>query len=263
MPFDPGDDPSESSLPPDASNLAPPETSLQPPALAHRAVALLEVLLCSDYATQAALGATFAALGYRPFGASGQLSVGFVATLSLMDTVLLVGLMLFFLYAHGERPGAVFLGSRSIVREVSFGIPLILGALAIGIAVLATIQHYAPSLHTVERNPLQDLISRPRDAWLFAFVVVVAGGVREELQRAFLLHRFEQWLGGATVGVVVASFAFGAGHLLQGVDAAVATGLLGAFWGLVYLRRRSVVAPMVSHSGFDLLQIVQVFVVGR
>ena len=135
--------------------------------------------------------------------------------------------------------------------------------MVIGIAVLATIQHYAPSLHTVEHNPLQDLISRPRDAWLFAFVVVVAGGVREELQRAFLLHRFEQWLGGATVGVVVASLAFGAGHLLQGVDAAVATGLLGAFWGLVYLRRRSVVAPMVSHAGFDLLQIVQVFVVGR
>jgi membrane protease YdiL (CAAX protease family) len=263
MAFDPGDDSPENSLPPRVSNLEPPETSLQPPALTQRAVALLEVLLCSDYATQAALGATFAALGYRPFGASGQLSVGFVATLSLMDTALLVGLMLFFLYAHGERPREIFLGPRPVAREVSFGMPLIFAALAIGIAVLATIQHYAPSLHTVEHNPLQDLISRPRDAWLFAFVVIVAGGVREELQRAFLLHRFEQWLGGATVGVFVASVAFGAGHLLQGVDAAVATGLLGAFWGVVYLRRRSVVAPMVSHSGFDLLQIVQVFVVGR
>ena len=35
------------------------------------------------------------------------------------------------------------------------------------------------------------------------------------------------------------------------------TGLLGAFWGVVYLRRRSAVAPMVSHAGFDLLQILQ------
>jgi membrane protease YdiL (CAAX protease family) len=56
--------------------------------------------------------------------------------------------------------------------------------------------------------------------------------------------------------------AFGAGHLLQGIDAALATGLLGAFWGAVYLRRRSCVAPMVSHAGFDLLQIVQ-YIVGR
>jgi membrane protease YdiL (CAAX protease family) len=50
--------------------------------------------------------------------------------------------------------------------------------------------------------------------------------------------------------------AFGGGHLIQGKDAALATGLLGAFWGVVYLRRRSAVAPMVSHAGFNLLQIV-------
>src|SRR5438093_7657624 len=83
----------------------------------------------------------------------------------------------------------------------------------------------------------------------FALVVLVAGGVREEIQRAFLLHRFEEWLGGGTVGVIVTSAAFGAGHALQGGDAVVATGLLGAFWGAVYLRRRSAVAPVVSQSG--------------
>ena len=38
---------------------------------------------------------------------------------------------------------------------------------------------------------------------------------------------------------------------------ALATGLLGAFWGAIYLRRRSAIAPMVSHAGFDLLQILQ------
>jgi membrane protease YdiL (CAAX protease family) len=63
--------------------------------------------------------------------------------------------------------------------------------------------------------------------------------------------------------VVTASVAFGAGHLLQGADAAIATGVLGAFWGIIYLRRRSVVAPVVSHSGFNLLQIVQFLMTGR
>jgi membrane protease YdiL (CAAX protease family) len=47
------------------------------------------------------------------------------------------------------------------------------------------------------------------------------------------------------------------------VDAVIATALLGAFWGVVYLRRRSVVAPMVSHSGFDLLQVLQFVATGR
>ena len=232
----------------------------QPSAVSHRIVAVLEVLICSDYPTQLALGATFGALGYGPFVAHGGLRVSYVVGISLADSALLIGLVLLFLYAHGERPREVIVGRRPIAGEVVHGIPLILVAIGIAIVVLLTIQTVAPYLHTVEKNPLQSLLTSPRDAWLFALVVLVAGGVREEIQRAFLLHRFEQWLGGGRVGVIVTSIAFGAGHLLQGVDAAIATGLLGAFWGVVYLRRRSAVAPMVSHAGFDLIQIVQFFV---
>jgi hypothetical protein len=60
-----------------------------------------------------------------------------------------------------------------------------------------------------------------------AVVLVVAGGIREEVQRAFLLRRFEQWLGGPVVGVIVASIGFGAGHIIQGRDVAVVTGCSG------------------------------------
>jgi len=226
-----------------------------------RAVALLEVLLCSDYPTQLAIGATLAALGFRP-GPGGHLSLGYVAALSLGDTALLVGLIVFFLRAHGEQPRAVFVGSRPIAREALLGVPLIVVSFAIAVAVLVLVQRFAPSLHTVAHNPLEDLIASPAQAVLFGGVVVVAGGVREELQRAFLLHRFDVWLGGGTVGIIVTSIAFGAGHLeVQGADAAIATGLLGACWGFVYLRRRSAIAPMVSHAGFDLWEIVQYFLV--
>jgi membrane protease YdiL (CAAX protease family) len=83
------------------------------------------------------------------------------------------------------------------------------------------------------------------------------------VQRAFLLRRFERWLGGARVGIVVTSVVFGAGHFIQGADAAVATGLLGAFWGVVYLRRRSIGATVVSHAGFNLVQILQYLVIAR
>jgi len=232
------------------------------PSLSARMVALLEVLLCSDYPTQLALGSTMTALGYAPNTAGGQLRIGFVVTLSLVDTALLLGLIVFFLLAHGERPRDVLLGRRPAVQEMSFGLPLVLVALVVGIALLAAIQQFAPSLHTVGHNPLQDLIRSPRDIWWFALVVVIAGGVREELQRAFLLHRFEHWLGGATAGLIITSLSFGAGHLLQGADAAITTGALGLFWGVVYLRRRSAIAPIVSHSGFNLLQIVQFLSLG-
>ena len=226
-------------------------------------MAVLEVLLCSDFPTQIAIGATFIALGYTPYSAPGQLRVGYVVWLSLADTAALLGLVLLFLWSHGERPRDVLLGRRPVWQEAIYGVPLILLALLLGTLVLVSIRHFAPFLRTVEHNPLQDLLRSPRDAWLFAFVVFVAGGVREEVQRAFLLHRFDVWLGGGTVGIVVTSLAFGAGHVLQGGDAAIATGLLGAFWGAIYLRRRSCVAPIVSHAGFDLAQIAQFVVVGR
>ncbi len=246
-------------MPPE--QLEPTATGHQPQTdlpLVGRVVALLEVLLCSDLPTQLAVGATLAAFGYGPLQPTGQLRVGYIVGLSLIDTVLLVGLVLFFLHTHGERPRDVLFGRRP-GQDAMLGVPLAFAALAIGLGVLVLIRLVMPSLHTVERNPLEALLGSTRDRWLFVLVAIVAGGVREEIQRAFLLHRFETWLGGAEVGVVVTSTAFGAGHLLQGADAAIATGLLGAFWGLVYLRRRSAVAPMVSHAGFDVLQIAQAF----
>jgi membrane protease YdiL (CAAX protease family) len=247
-------------LPDPDQSLEPREPALpsvppEPPPLA-RTVAFLEVAICSDYPTQLALSGLFMALGYSPTNPDRTLNIGFIVTLSLVDAVLLVGLMLAFLRAHGESPRDVFLGRRPVMDEAVHGLPLIVAAIFIGVAVLMTIQVVAPSLHTVANNPLRDLIRSPRSALLFALVVVVAGGIREEIQRAFLLRRFEVFLGGSTVGIVVASAAFGAGHMLQGADAAITTGLLGAFWGAVYLRRRSVIAPMVSHAGFDLLQIL-------
>jgi uncharacterized protein len=228
-----------------------------------RIVALFEVLLCSDFPTQLAVGATLNAFGFRPMTSAGVLSLRYIVGLSLIDTALLVGLILFFIRSHGEGIRDVLLGSRSSAREAEFGIPLIIGALFVALLVIGSLRLLAPSLHNLEQNPLQDLLHTPRDAALFALVVVVAGGVREEVQRAFILHRFKLWLGGPAFGLVVSSVAFGLGHRLQGNDVAIATGALGLYWGAIYLRRRSCIAPMVSHAGFNLIELLQFFVVGR
>jgi uncharacterized protein len=97
----------------------------------------------------------------------------------------------------------------------------------------------------------------PLQASVFVVVVVLAGGVREELQRAFILHRFEQRLGGVRVGLMLFTLMFGALHVGQGVDVAVAVGCLGLWWGVLYIRHRSSVIPMVNHAGFNALQVFQ------
>ena len=99
-------------------------------------------------------------------------------------------------------------------------------------------------------------MSGPLEILLLIIVAVIAGGLREEIQRAFILYRVEQYLGGGLIGLVVFSLVFGAGHVLQGWDAAIATAVLGAGWGALYLARRSIVAAVVSHSAFNILEII-------
>jgi membrane protease YdiL (CAAX protease family) len=111
----------------------------------------------------------------------------------------------------------------------------------------------------VPDNPLEGMIGSGVNMWLFLLLVIVAGGVREELQRAFLLHRFRADLGRPWLGLVITSMAFGMGHTLQGLDAAIITGALGAAWGAMYLTRGSALAPMVSHSLFNSGELLRAF----
>jgi membrane protease YdiL (CAAX protease family) len=246
---------------PDASSItpAPPDVSR----LQARVRALFDVFLCSGIPTQLLIAKLLAMAGITPMVASGQLDSTWVFVVAMGDTVLLLVLATLLLRASDESPREVFLGARPPLREALIGIALIGPLLlAVGGVLLAARQAW-PSLHNVTDNPLTGLLKNPREAVMFACVALFAGGVREEVQRAFILTRFERDLGGPAVGLVVTSIAFGAGHAaLQGWDAALATGLLGAVWGLIYLRRRSAIAPIVSHAGFNSLEIVRYLVVG-
>jgi membrane protease YdiL (CAAX protease family) len=232
------------------------------PAWYRRLRAILEILLCSGIPTQLLVAQALAAGGLRPFNPGGALEPTWVFLLAFIDTCLIIALAVFLLRANGESPGEVFLGGRSPVREAIVGVALI-GPLIFGVAgIMVVARAIWPSLHNVPENPLGALLRSPVDAMLFTVVATVGGGVREEIQRAFLLTRFERDLGGPTVGLVVTSIAFGAGHVLQGWDAAVATAGMGLFWGWLYLRRRSVIAPMTSHAGYNSLEIVRFLVLG-
>ena len=228
-----------------------------------RARALLDVFLCSGIPTQLLIAQLLGMAGIRPMMRGGQLDSTWVFVVAIGDTVLLLVLATVLLRANGESAREVFFGNRPPLREALLGLALIAPLLlAVGLVLLAVRQAW-PALHNVADNPLTGLLRSPREAVMFACVALFAGGVREEMQRAFILTRFERDLGGPAVGLIVTSIAFGAGHAaLQGWDAALATGLLGAFWGLIYLRRRSTIAPIVSHAGFNSLEILRYLVLG-
>ncbi len=222
--------------------------------------AVAEVVLCSGFPTQLTLIALMSALGMRLQTADGHLSPPFIFTLSLVDAAVVVGLVLGLLHAHRESARTVLLGDGRVLRETVLGILVLPAVFLLLVLVLVVILTFAPSLHNVPVNPLEDMLRTRRDALIFGVVVMVAGGVREEVQRGFILHRFGQYLGGARWGIAIYSVLFGLGHYEQGYDAMIATSVLGAAWGTLYLVRGSIVAPMVSHAGFNLAQLAKYFV---
>ena len=219
-----------------------------------------EILLCSGYPTQIALGELLKDAGIAPLTADGSLSARFVFALSLGDAVVLVTLMVWLLVRGGESPREVFLGRRRASEEAVVGLLSVPFVVALVLALSLLIRAFLPVLHNVPANPLEGLLGTQTGLLAFMVVVIVAGGLREELQRAFLLHRFRHDLGQAGAGLVITSVAFGLGHTLQGWDAAILTGALGAIWGLIYLTRGSAIASIVSHSLFNTGELLRAFV---
>ena len=110
------------------------------------------------------------------------------------------------------------------------------------------------------------------DLFLLLGLGIVGGGLREEVQRAFILRRFEvvfrgrsgatktvQSIGGPSgtvaspnagswVGLTLWSVLFGLSHSFQGLDAAITAVVAGLCLGGVFLWRQSLWTPMLGHT---------------
>lgn len=105
----------------------------------------------------------------------------------------------------------------------------------------------------------------PRNLLVWLPIGIFGGGVVEEIERIFILTRFEKWFGrrGLIAGVVLSSAMFGFGHLYQGLGTAIATAVSCVVLALVFLRRRSAVEPMVAHAFSDVLAILAATMLAR
>lgn len=221
-----------------------------------RGRAIAETILCSSYPTQVVAASLLAGLGVPAQNAGGGLNATFVFAVSTLDALMVVALIVWLLRRRGESLAAVFLGDRSPWREAAFGVALV-PVVTLGVALtVLTARALLPSLHNVDVNPLTSFMSDPLMAAAFAVIVVAAGGVREEMQRAFQIHRLSRHVCPPLVALLLTSLAFGLGHTIQGHDVALATFGLGLFWGALYLRRHSLVAAAVSHGLFNLGQVL-------
>jgi membrane protease YdiL (CAAX protease family) len=92
------------------------------------------------------------------------------------------------------------------------------------------------------------------ERWWFAALSIGAGISEELLFRGFLLYYLGRYLPELNVWpqILIASAVFGFAHLFQGWRGILATGALGAVFGLLYVATGSLFAPIVIHAAIDL-----------
>jgi len=144
---------------------------------------------------------------------------------------------------------------RHIGRGMGYAVPIfvlinVALATAVGAVIPRSSEGAVGAITTFFRDRLHLL------AWIP--IGVIGGGFVEELERAFVLTRFENWLGtaGLYIALGVSSLIFGLGHSYQGASGAIAAGVSGLLFGLVYLRRRSALEAAACHAFADVLGVI-------
>ncbi len=87
-------------------------------------------------------------------------------------------------------------------------------------------------------------------------------GVEETIFRGYLILRFREVTSNTAAAVLLSAVLFSLGHGYEGSAGVVTVGVMGLVFALVYLRRRSLVAPMVMHFLQDFIGIVLVPLLG-
>jgi membrane protease YdiL (CAAX protease family) len=178
-----------------------------------------------------------------------------VAGFVLLEAAITLCLLALLIRAHGGTIEDLGVRWKEWKTNALIGLSLLPLLFLLNLLVSEAFHTFLPKYFT-ERNPLTEIIRTPEELGLFIISVILAGGIKEELQRVFILTRFEHYLGGARLGLVLWSLAFGAAHYMQGVQATVIAALFGFIFGAVYLARENVIAPIVAHSLYDVLTLL-------
>ena len=178
-------------------------------------------------------------------------TLGHLFRFALLGTAATCVVVWLLLKHDGEGVSVLGFRKEQLKWSLLFGIPFGIGIFVLCNVVLPrlTWRWFAGSETAPIGNWFKGVWAVP--AWIF--LGWIAGGLTEELRRAFVLTRFEKAFGraGLIVAVVLSSIMFGLGHLYQGRAAAFYVGISGLLYALVYLRRRSCSEAAVAHAMFD------------
>ena len=88
------------------------------------------------------------------------------------------------------------------------------------------------------------------------FLVIVVAVSEETIFRGYLILRLKAVTGSAAAAVIISSIIFSLGHGYEGLGGAVTVGVMGAVFAVIYLWRKSLIAPITMHFLQDFIALV-------
>ena len=176
----------------------------------------------------------------------GNVSFMLMAVAMILRDLSLLSLILFFLWRNGEPVIDIGWTLRDLRWEILLGIilfvPMTVGAAALE-KILSQIGLSSPATPLPSLEPTRSVVEM-----LTAVVLVTVVAVTEEtIFRGYLMLRFKVFLGTSFWNVLLCAFIFSLGHGYEGSAGVVTVGAMGLVFGLVYMWRKSLVAPITMH----------------
>ncbi len=185
----------------------------------------------------------------------GRVGFALTAVATILRDLALVGLIAFFLWRNREAFASIGWKAKNLFREVEVGLMLfvptffIMGWLEMGLKSLGFSTPATPRPSYLVAAGAGDMV--------LAFILVCVVAVAEEtIFRGYLILRFEGIGVKPVASVVLSALIFGMGHGYEGSAGVVSIFAIGLVFAVVYLWRRSLVAPITMHFLQDFIGIV-------
>jgi membrane protease YdiL (CAAX protease family) len=191
----------------------------------------------------------------------GKITFGFEAIATIINDLTLVALIFYFIWRNRESFKQIGLYFRRAGLEIIIGAVIFVPfTFAMGFVERA----FQAGGLSAPSQPAQSLMAKG-GIWqsiLGIILVIIVAFSEETIFRGYLIRRFRMITSSPLVAVLLSSLIFSLGHRYEGTAGVATVFVMGVIFAVIYLWRKSLVAPMVMHFLQDFIGIVLLPMIG-
>jgi len=173
----------------------------------------------------------------------------------MLSDLALVTLICFFLWHNSESFTRIGWVSKGYEKEIVLGMvlyfPLIYGLSFVeelfqSVGLVSSRGHIPPFLEPT--GTIQQIVA--------TLMILIVAFTEETIFRGYLILRLKSITGSPVVAIVISSIIFSIGHGYEGLAGVIIVGIMGTCFAVIYVWRKSLIAPIVMHFMQDFVAIV-------